>query len=124
MEACRLAWALRSESHPLHVIATVTGTENDPQCRSRQIAELEDAGVVVVDSLPEAALLAVALISPQRMAEPAPRSSLLDEVAVINAGLRSFAIDLQSAGTPVVHYQWAPIAGGNKKLARLLERLQ
>ncbi|WP_370464208.1 hypothetical protein, partial [Klebsiella pneumoniae] len=26
--------------------------------------------------------------------------------------------------TPVVHYQWAPIAGGNKKLARLLERLQ
>ncbi|WP_409033586.1 hypothetical protein, partial [Klebsiella pneumoniae] len=22
------------------------------------------------------------------------------------------------------HYQWAPIAGGNKKLARLLERLQ
>ncbi|MFK9875960.1 acyl-CoA synthetase FdrA, partial [Klebsiella pneumoniae] len=124
VEACRLAWALRSESHPLHVIATVTGTENDPQCRSRQIAELEDAGVVVVDSLPEAALLAVALISPQRMAEPAPRSSLLDGVAVINAGLRSFAIDLQSAGTPVVHYQWAPIAGGNKKLARLLERLQ
>lgn len=105
---------IESESHPLHVIATVTGTENDPQCRSRQIAELEDAGVVVVDSLPEAALLAVALISPQRMAEPAPRSSLLDGVAVINAGLRSFAIDLQSAGTPVVHYQWAPIAGGNK----------
>ncbi|MBR7416926.1 acyl-CoA synthetase FdrA [Klebsiella quasipneumoniae] len=124
VEACRRAWALRSESHPLHVIATVTGTENDPQCRSRQIAELEDAGVVVVDSLPEAALLAVALISPQRMAEHAPRSSLLDGVAVINAGLRSFAIDLQSAGTPVVHYQWAPIAGGNKKLARLLERLQ
>jgi FdrA protein len=70
VEACRRAWALR-ESHPLHVIATVTGTESDPQCRSRQIAELEDAGIVVVDSLPEAALLAVALISPQRMAEPA-----------------------------------------------------
>ncbi|HHU9792295.1 TPA: hypothetical protein ACUKZS_003824, partial [Escherichia coli] len=25
---------------------------------------------------------------------------------------------------PVVHYQWSPVAGGNKKLARLLERLQ
>ncbi|MEO2942003.1 hypothetical protein ABHB71_20180, partial [Escherichia coli] len=23
-----------------------------------------------------------------------------------------------------VHYQWSPVAGGNKKLARLLERLQ
>ncbi|HHW0675655.1 TPA: hypothetical protein ACURMC_004737, partial [Escherichia coli] len=22
------------------------------------------------------------------------------------------------------HYQWSPVAGGNKKLARLLERLQ
>lgn len=122
--ACQRAWALRDDSHSLHVIATVTGTETDPQCRSRQIAVLEDAGIVVVDSLPEATLLASALISPPQMAELAPRASLLDGVAVINAGLRSFALDLQSAGTPVVHYQWAPIAGGNKKLARLLERLQ
>ena len=124
VEACLRARAVRDERHPLHIIATVTGTESDPQCRSRQIASLEDAGIVVVDSLPEATLLASALISPQRMAELAPRASLLDGVAVINAGLRSFALDLQSAGTPVVHYQWAPIAGGNKKLARLLERLQ
>ncbi|MGQ7174085.1 hypothetical protein ACUOCP_56280, partial [Escherichia sp. R-CC3] len=28
------------------------------------------------------------------------------------------------ASKPVVHYQWSPVAGGNKKLARLLERLQ
>ncbi|HFE8054482.1 TPA: helix-turn-helix domain-containing protein [Escherichia coli] len=39
-------------------------------------------------------------------------------------GLRSFALELQSASKPVVHYQWSPVAGGNKKLARLLERLQ
>lgn len=124
VEACQQAWVVRGERHPLHVIATVTGTETDPQCRSLQIAALEDAGVVVVDSLPEATLLAAALISPPQMVEQTPRASLLDGVAVINAGLRSFALDLQSAGTPVVHYQWAPIAGGNKKLARLLERLQ
>ncbi|HFP4376590.1 TPA: hypothetical protein ACHGJP_004598, partial [Escherichia coli] len=42
----------------------------------------------------------------------------------INIGLRSFALELQSASKPVVHYQWSPVAGGNKKLARLLERLQ
>ena len=35
-------------------------------------------------------------------------------MAVINAGLRSFALDLQAAEKPVVHYQWAPVAGGNK----------
>ncbi|RIG74798.1 hypothetical protein CUA68_16875, partial [Shigella boydii] len=50
--------------------------------------------------------------------------SLLENVAVINIGLRSFALELQSASKPVVHYQWSPVAGGNKKLARLLERLQ
>ena len=50
--------------------------------------------------------------------------SLLENVAVINTGLRSFALELQSASKPVVHYQWSPVAGGNKKLARLLERLQ
>ncbi|MFT2666047.1 hypothetical protein, partial [Escherichia coli] len=50
--------------------------------------------------------------------------SLLENVAVINIGLRSFALALQSASKPVVHYQWSPVAGGNKKLARLLERLQ
>jgi len=42
----------------------VTGTERDPQCRSQQIATLEDAGIAVVSSLPEATLLAAALIRP------------------------------------------------------------
>ncbi len=38
----------------LFAIATVTGTERDPQCRSPEakIAALEDAGIAVVDSLP------------------------------------------------------------------------
>lgn len=42
----------------------MTGTERDPQCRSQQIATLEDAGIAVVSSLPEATLLAAALIHP------------------------------------------------------------
>lgn len=124
VEACQRAIAGRTEDQPLHIIATVTGTDSDPQCRSRQIAILEDAGVMVVDTLPEATLLAAELISATQAVERGQPASLLEGVAVINAGLRSFALDLQSAGTPVVHYQWAPIAGGNKKLARLLARLQ
>ena len=82
------------------------------------------ATLAVVSSLPEATLLAAALIHPLSSATQQHTPSLLENVAVINIGLRSFALELQSASKPVVHYQWSPVAGGNKKLARLLERLQ
>ena len=124
VSAWQKACAARSDSQPLYAIATVTGTERDPQCRSQQIATLEDAGIAVVSSLPEATLLATALIHPLSSATQQHTPSLLENVAVINIGLRSFALELQSASKPVVHYQWSPVAGGNKKLARLLERLQ
>ncbi|EEU2826681.1 acyl-CoA synthetase FdrA [Escherichia coli] len=124
VSAWQKACAARLDNQPLYAIATVTGTERDPQCRSQQIATLEDAGIAVVSSLPEATLLAAALIHPLSPAAQQHTPSLLENVAVINIGLRSFALELQSASKPVVHYQWSPVAGGNKKLARLLERLQ
>ncbi|HBA8556376.1 TPA: acyl-CoA synthetase FdrA [Escherichia coli] len=124
VSAWQKACAARSDNQPLYAIATVTGTERDPQCRSQQIATLEDAGIAVVSSLPEATLLAAALIRPLSPATQQHTPSLMENVAVINIGLRSFALELQSASKPVVHYQWSPVAGGNKKLARLLERLQ
>lgn len=113
----------RGAGNPLVVIATLTGTESDPQCRSAQTDTLLNADIVVMNSLQEAVLLATHLTArPQQVAAPA-RPALLDGVKVINAGLRSFASDLQSTGTPVVHYQWAPVAGGNAKLASLLKQL-
>ncbi|QBM22267.1 acyl-CoA synthetase FdrA [Citrobacter arsenatis] len=124
VQAWQKACDARDIEQPLFAIATVTGTEHDPQCRSLQIATLEDAGIAVVSSLPEATLLAAELIRPSQPLSHQSAPSLLEKVAVINAGLRSFALDLQAAEKPVVHYQWAPVAGGNKKLARLLERLQ
>ncbi|ENM2990797.1 acyl-CoA synthetase FdrA [Salmonella enterica] len=124
IQAWQKACAARADDQPLFAIATVTGTERDPQCRSQQIAALEDVGITVVDSLPEATLLAAELIRPTLSSTHPSAPRLLEAVAVINAGLRSFALDLQAAGMPVVHYQWAPVAGGNKKLARLLEHLQ
>lgn len=54
VSAWQKACAARSDNQPLYAIATVTGTERDPQCRSQQIATLEDAGIAVVSSLPEA----------------------------------------------------------------------
>ncbi|MDM2996105.1 MULTISPECIES: acyl-CoA synthetase FdrA [unclassified Citrobacter] len=108
---------------PLVVIATLTGTDADPQGRSGQAEKLREAGIAVVETLEEAVLLAISLTCRQECGIPQAHSALLDGVQVINAGLRSFALDLQSSGTPVVHYQWAPVAGGNARLASLLKQL-
>jgi FdrA protein len=43
------------------VVASVTGTDSDPQVRSRQVAALESAGVLVAPSNADAAELALAL---------------------------------------------------------------
>ncbi|GAB1439773.1 acyl-CoA synthetase FdrA [Providencia sp.] len=114
----------RSSNSPIAVIATVTGTEQDPQVRSEQIAYLEEAGIAVMNSLPEAVTLACHLISPPVIAFPQKEQDILQSVSVINAGIRSFADDLQANDIPVVHYQWAPVAGGNKKLANILKKLK
>jgi FdrA protein len=47
-----------------HAIASVTGTEDDPQVRSRQIAALKQAGALVAPSNAHAAELAAALSRP------------------------------------------------------------
>lgn len=114
---------LAARSAPLVTIATMTGTDADPQGRSGQIDILREAGIAVVETLEEAVLLAISLTHHQDARPSAEPGTLLDGVQVINAGLRSFALDLQSSGTPVVHYQWAPIAGGNARLASLLKQL-
>ena len=108
---------------PLVTIATLTGTDADPQGRSGQTDILRDAGIAVVETLEEAVLLAISLTHHQDSRPSVEPNPLLDGVQVINAGLHSFALDLQSSGTPVVHYQWAPIAGGNARLASLLKQL-
>ena len=53
----------RQSGRDLPVIASVTGTEQDPQCLSRQVAALEAAGVVVCESNAAAARLCVEFIN-------------------------------------------------------------
>ncbi|MBW7981765.1 acyl-CoA synthetase FdrA [Enterobacillus tribolii] len=124
LDAVEKVRAARGPANPLVVIATVTGTQKDPQPRAAQIDTLINGDIVVMNTLQEAVLLAHHLTTRHPQGEARPRPALLDGVQVINAGLRSFAQDLQSAGCPVVHYQWAPVAGGNARLAALLSRLQ
>jgi FdrA protein len=43
---------------------------------------------------------------------------------VVNLGLELFATQLAAHGVPVVHVDWRPPAGGDARLASLLERLR
>jgi FdrA protein len=62
--AGHLAQALAGRRDGAVIVASVTGTDADPQPRAAQVAELEEAGVMVADSNADAAALAMALASP------------------------------------------------------------
>ncbi len=84
VSAWQKACAARSDDQPLYAIATVTGTEHDPQCRSQQIATWKMPGIAVVSSLPEATLLAAALIPSAFACHSATHTVITGNVAVIN----------------------------------------
>lgn len=46
------------------------------------------------------------------------------DLKVINIGLKSFYNDLKAQNVQAVHVNWKPRAGGNKKMASLLDRLK
>ena len=43
---------------------------------------------------------------------------------MVNVGIESFAADLASLGVPVLHVAWAPPAGGDPRMAALLDALE
>ncbi|AWM78922.1 acyl-CoA synthetase FdrA [Gammaproteobacteria bacterium ESL0073] len=122
-DAVKVLREKRTDANPIAVLATITGTEEDPQGRSKQMQILVDAGIIVMNSLPELVQLAGQLIKPHPEEVKATPAKLLEGISVINAGLRSFADDLQANSVPVIQYQWSPIAGGNQKLANILKKL-
>ena len=121
---------LRAEGRDIAVVASVCGTERDPQSLSAQTVALERAGVTVLGDNAAATRHALALLrrarAPSRPAAttPAPIGRLLSAPPrIINIGLREFAVALHDRGARVVHYDWAPVAGGDPKLQALLEAL-
>lgn len=46
------------------------------------------------------------------------------ELKVINMGLESFQRDLSDQGVSSVQMNWKPVAGGNERMAGLLDRLK
>lgn len=54
-----------------------------------------------------------------------PRGPALGRpLRVVNLGLEVFAEELERAGVPVVRVEYRPPAGGDERLARLLEALE
>ena len=116
----------------LEVAAVVTGTEDDPQKLSAQIELLKKAGTWVSTSNEEVVryvgsilqgLNAVATVE-KPAATPIDLAILKKPLEAINVGLESFYDNLKVQGTPTVHLDWRPSAGGNEKLIGILERMK
>lgn len=128
--------AAEQEGRTFVAIASVCGTAEDPQVYQDQVDKLEVAGVIVAESNAKATKLAAGMVSYLNSEEVAAQNENTtdenDKVAelisskprVINVGLKSFAEAILEHGGEVVQYQWAPIAGGNKRLAKILEKLK
>lgn len=113
----------------LEIVAVVTGTDEDPQNLNDQIQQLQAAGARVEMSNAAAVHYVGRLI---RTLNPIPNTQYLPPVdpavlyplSAINVGLESFAASLMAQGAPVIHVDWKPPAGGNEKLAAILERMK
>ena len=131
----------KSENRPLHVIATVTGTRQDPQNYDAAIATLKQAGALIEDSNAKAVRLALKFkgiefkepdktikeVPVNKMELPKPSNAVMDllnsKPRVINIGLESFNESISKFGGESIQYNWKPVAGGNKKLIRILNEL-
>lgn len=122
---------LRAAGRDLAVVASVCGTEQDPQMLSAQTLALEEAGVTVMPSNAAAVRYALSILgrgaTPAAPAGGAPepvRRLLTNPPRIIDIGLREFAETLLERGAQVVQYDWAPVAGGDPKLQALIEALK
>lgn len=125
----------------LHFIATVVGTDKDPQNYLETVNKLEDAGVLVEESNAKAVRLALKFkeinfeepdkliteYSGQLTEVPKPSEKVMElmnnKPKVINIGLQSFNESIQNYGGESVQYSWKPRAGGNKKMIKILDAL-
>ena len=110
-------------------IASVCGTEEDIQVYSSQVEKLEDAGVLVLDTNAEAVYTAIRALGyinedvETRFLNNSDELFLNQELEVINIGVENFANTILKNNGKVVQYNWSPIAGGDKRVQSLLEKL-
>lgn len=129
-----------ADGRELAVIATIVGTDEDPQDIHAQRQILEDAGVIVRQSNAQAVKTALALIGQPLPAESKPivekaptkatipnvpnsLAALLMTDKFLNIGLSSFTQAITSHSGKAVQFDWQPVAGGNVQLQKALNFL-
>jgi len=130
------------EGRKLFFVATVCGTRRDFQGYDKAVNTLKEAGVIVCENNKLAvhtAIRAIGLDFDEPVKEIRPKTTariqkaeasekllelLSQRPRVINVGLKSFAEVIEDFGCDVVQYDWAPPAGGNVELIKILNFLR
>lgn len=131
----------KESGRELHFVATVCGTEYDPQSYQSSIKTLKECGVLVEESNARAVRLALKLkgidfkeadkyvVEKQVEKKPLPEVSdsvidlLNSKPRIVNIGLTSFTESILTYGGSTVQYDWKPAAGGDKRLIKILNAL-
>ena len=133
--------AKEKSGEKIEFVASVVGTDGDPQNYGSVIQSYQEAGVLIEESNERAVRLALKLLDfniadkeKERVddvtaeVELAPVSSRIEDLLnsaprVINIGLSSFFDPIVKHGGQAVQFNWRPLAGGNKKLIHILNEL-
>lgn len=131
----------KDNGRELYFVATVCGTKQDPQSYDEALKTLRECGVLVEESNAKAVRLALKLKgieykeTDKYVVETKVEKKALPEVSesvvellnskprIVNIGLTSFTESILEYGGSTVQYDWKPIAGGNKKLIKILNLL-
>jgi len=139
----RVKKTARDHERWLSVVASVCGTEDDPQGYTAQVSALVESGVVVLPSNAQAVRMAGLIAEaagskgqvrkstlPVRTANPVTlpdvtsiTALLAEPLRVVNFGLGLFAESLAAQGVAVVDVDWQPPAGGKQKFIEMLDKL-
>jgi len=119
------AIAQARQSGGAEVVVLLIGTDEDPQDLDRQRQQLAEAGAQVFQDASQALTHVVQRLAPApQPPAPVPLSSLSEPLAAINVGLEAFYESLIAQGATAVQMDWRPPAGGDERLAGILERLR
>ncbi|WP_409275115.1 acyl-CoA synthetase FdrA [Neobacillus sp. SCS-31] len=132
----------RENGKNIYFVATVCGTEQDPQNIQEQKSKLEQAGVILRGSNNQAIRTALAmldiqieekdkeLVSGKAAAKAeinvssAIEKLLNEKPNVVNVGLKKFVSAITENGGRAVQFDWRPVAGGNERMRKVLSVLR
>ncbi|CAM5223213.1 FdrA protein OS=Ureibacillus acetophenoni OX=614649 GN=SAMN05877842_1137 PE=4 SV=1 [Ureibacillus acetophenoni] len=133
---------VQAKGKNIYFVATVCGTDQDPQGIDEQRAKLQNAGVIIRESNNQAVLTALAMLDiqieeVQKECVAGPEVATVDVTVsesiqklltekpnVVNVGLKKFTEAITANGGRVVQFDWRPVAGGNPRMRKILSLLK